>query len=64
MLKLAIIGTVAVLASATHPVTEDIVTDIKSKNTSWIPMEVHENPLHKQSEEAVRQRLGTIVQGP
>lgn len=63
MLKLVSIGAVALVASATHPITEDIVNEIKAK-ASWTPMEVHENPLTNVSHDVLKQRLGTIVRGP
>ena len=64
MLKLVTIGAVALAASATHPVSEDIVQDIKTKTTSWTPVEAHLNPLRNVSHDVLKQRLGTIIRGP
>lgn len=49
MFKLVTVGTVLAFASARHPVSQEIVDEIKAKATSWEPMEVHENPLSKMS---------------
>jgi len=64
MFKLAVIGTVATMALAKHhPINHDIVNEIKQKATTWIPHEVHENPLAKLSVEEALGLLGTKV-GP
>ena len=64
MLKLIIAGTAAVVASAHHPVNHDIVKTIKENTSSWVPMEVEENPLAYKSERHVRGLAGTILQDP
>jgi cathepsin B len=65
MFKLAVIGTVAVAASAMkHPVNEDIVKEIKAKATTWHPHEVHDNPLSKLSAGEVYGLLGANLQAP
>ena len=66
MLKLVTIGTVALIANAelSHPVSAEIVELIKTKATSWTPMEAHLNPLANHSAADLRARLGTIVRGP
>ena len=64
MFKLAVVGTVATMASALyHPVNHDMVNEIKAKATTWIPHEVHENPLSKLSTEEILGLCGTKV-GP
>jgi cathepsin B len=64
MFKLAVVGTVAAMASAKfHPVNHDMVNEIKQKATSWVPHEVHENPLAKLSVEEINGLLGAKV-GP
>jgi hypothetical protein len=64
MFKLAVVGTVALMASAKHhPVNHDIVNEIKAKATTWVPHEVHENPLSKLSAEEAIGLCGAIV-GP
>jgi len=62
MFKLAVVGTVAAVATANnHPVTQDVVDAIRAKATTWEPMEVHENPLSKLSTEQVFGLLGAKV---
>jgi hypothetical protein len=64
MLKLIVVGAVSLVASATHPINEDIVKEIKEKATSWVPHEVSENPLANYSYASLQGFLGTIIQGP
>lgn len=64
MFKLVVIGTIAAFASAFHPVNQDIVDQIKAKATTWVPLEVHENPLSQKTAEEVMGLLGTRVQPP
>ncbi len=64
MLKLATIGAVAITASATHPINDDIVNEIKAKATTWTPFEAHLNPLRFHDEQTLQGKLGTIVRGP
>lgn len=46
MFKLAVVGTAAVLAAANnHPVNQEVVDYIKQHADTWVPLEVHENPL-------------------
>jgi hypothetical protein len=46
MLKFVIVGTVMAVASAmNHPITQDIISEIKAKASTWAPMEINENPL-------------------
>jgi cathepsin B len=57
-------GALVGLAAATHPINEDIVSDIKSKTSNWTPMEVATNPLANKSAEEIRGMLGTIIAEP
>jgi hypothetical protein len=61
MFKLAVVGTVAALATATkvHPINEDIVKEIKAKATTWTAHEVSENPLRHRSHDELLTLLGT-----
>jgi len=45
MIKLLFAGSAAQAHTHIHPISEDMVNSIKAKNTTWIPMEVSENPL-------------------
>ena len=59
MIKLVIVGTLVAFTQANvhyrqsemreHPVNEILVNDVKLKATTWVPHEVHENPLAKLS---------------
>jgi hypothetical protein len=49
MYKLTLAGALLGL-TLSHPVNEQIVSDIKSKTTNWTPMEVHKNPLANKTE--------------
>ena len=51
MLKIVVVGTIAAFVSAVtqHPINSDIVKDIRSKNTTWEPVDPQENPLNKLS---------------
>ena len=51
MLKLVTIGAVALLTTAApvHPISAEMVKEIKTKATSWTPMEAHLNPLARQT---------------
>jgi cathepsin B len=66
MFKFVLAGTVATVATATHHSTnhhinDQIVSDIKAKATTWVPMEIEENPLKNLSHGEVMGLLGTIV---
>ena len=60
MFKLAVVGTVAALASAKkfHPITEDVVREVKAKATTWTAHEVLENPLRYHTVESLMGLLG------
>ena len=65
MFKLVVVGTIAAFAAAlNHPVNTDIVNEIKTKASTWVPLEVHENPLTKLTAEQIQGLLGTRVQPP
>lgn len=59
MFKLVVVGTVAALASAFHPINKDIVDEIKQKATTWVPHEVEENPLANKTLSEIMGMLGT-----
>jgi hypothetical protein len=60
MFKLAIVGTVAALATAKHhPINDDIVAQVKSKAKTWVAHEAHENPLKDMSLGEIYGLLGT-----
>lgn len=62
MFKLTTLASVAALALAyaDHPVTEEIVQEIKEKTTQWIPMEVDENPFKDMDHVQIFGLLGTV----
>lgn len=65
MLKLVVIGTIAALGFAQqHPVNHDIVAEIKAKASTWVPMDVHQNPLKDKTVLEIKGLFGTVVQGP
>jgi hypothetical protein len=54
MLKLIVVGTIVLAASANehHPINKKIVEEIKKKTNLWTPHEVETNPLrHKSKDE-------------
>jgi cathepsin B len=62
MYKLVLVGTVLAFTTAhIHPVNEDIIKQIKERATTWVPMEMEENPLHHMTYEQVIGLLGTHV---
>lgn len=64
MFKLAVVGTVAAVASASsHPVNQDIVNQIKKEASTWTPFEAHENPLSNLSVGEIFGLLGAKVGG-
>lgn len=64
MFKLAVIGTVAAAAYATHPVNDQLIGTIKRQTSLWNPAEVHENPFANYTEEQLQGLLGTIIAPP
>jgi cathepsin B len=61
MFRLITVGTVMAFAVAhIHPVNQDIIDEIRAKATTWVPMELEENPLHHMSFDQVAGLLGTI----
>jgi cathepsin B len=61
MFKLVVVGTVVALASATHPINEEIFTTIKKSTSSWIAHKPEENPLNKYTKEELLSLLGTKI---
>jgi cathepsin B len=57
MFKLVFVGTVMAVAMAEHPINQNIIDEIKAKAT-WVPLELHENPLAAKSEEFIQGLLG------
>lgn len=60
-LKLVIVGTVALVASALHPVSEPMVNSIKEKTRLWEPIEHQENPFKDYTKEDLMGMLGTYI---
>jgi C1A family cysteine protease len=59
MFKLVVVGIVALTAFASHhPINGDIVADIKTKATTWVPHEVNENPLAGKTHDELKALLG------
>lgn len=57
MYKLTILGLVSTLSLAhdhPHPINEELVSSIKAKATTWVPHEVHENPLRHLSHDEIK----------
>jgi len=46
MKSLLILAGIVAVNAHFHPVNEHIIKEIKSKATTWVPMELEENPLH------------------
>lgn len=64
MFKLVIVGTIATLAFAEHPINKNIIQAIKSATNSWTPYEEGENPLGNLSVDRIKALLGTNVLPP
>jgi C1A family cysteine protease len=62
MYKLVVVGTILATTSAhyDHPVNEEIIEQIKARATTWVPMEIEDNPLHHMTADQARGLLGTI----
>lgn len=61
MLKLVVVGTIAAIAAASHPVTSDMVKTIKAKTALWQPHDTDANPLSKYTPEQLLGMLGTYI---
>lgn len=61
MYKLVIIGTVAAMAAATHPINEDMVAHIKAKTSLWQPHETETNPFNNLTKEELLAKCGTYI---
>ena len=59
MLKLIIVGTIAAMVAAKHPINHEIVKKIRSSTHLWEAHEPEENPLRFMSHEELRSLLGT-----
>lgn len=64
MFKLIVVGIVAVVAQAIHPIRDEIVRDVRAKATTWTAHDVSTNPISNWTEEDIKARLGTIIQPP
>jgi cathepsin B len=64
MFKLIIVGFVAVVAQALHPIRHEIVNEINASSSTWTAHDVETNPINHWSEEDIKARLGTIIQPP
>lgn len=60
MFKLVIVGTIAALAAATHPINDHIVSAVK-KSATWVAHEPSENPLKDYTHEELMGMLGTYI---
>ena len=64
MFKLAVVGTVAdVAAASNHPVNQEVVDHIKKHADTWVPLELHENPLANLSVGEIFGLLGSKIGG-
>lgn len=61
MFKLALVGTAAAFASASHPINTDMVSNIKTKTSLWTPYEAQGNPLNNYTHEQLLAMLGTYI---
>lgn len=60
MLKLVVVGTILSFALAhKHPISEEVVREIKKRASTWVPLEVEENPLANLTMEQIQGLLGT-----
>jgi len=67
MFKFVFAGSVAAVASTTsltHPISDELIADIKVKATTWQPAELEENPLRNLSHGEVMGLLGTKIHEP
>jgi len=61
MFKLVIIGTIAAMAAATHPINEEMVAHIKAKTSLWQPHETTTNPFSDLTKEQLLAKCGTYI---
>ena len=61
MFKLATVGSIAAFAYAEHPISQNMVENIKSQTSLWTPYETSENPFANYSRQELRNLLGTVV---
>lgn len=62
-IKFVIVGAIATIA-ATHPVTNEIVTVVKTSNALWTPIEVEENIFANYTDDEIKGLLGLIITEP
>lgn len=60
MYKLVIVGTIMAMAAASHPINEQMVSNIK-KSATWKPLEASANPLKDYTHEELLGMLGTYI---
>ena len=61
MYKLVLLGLpLLAVVQARHPVSQEVVDEIKAKATTWEPMEVHENPLSRLTYHEIQNLLGSF----
>jgi cathepsin B len=58
MLKLVVIGTIAVVANA---YTHEIISQVKASTNLWIPTELHENQFQGLTPIQMKNLCGTII---
>jgi len=61
MFKLIVIGTIAAMAAATHPINEEMVAHIKAKTSLWSPHETETNPFKDLTKEQLLAKCGTYI---
>jgi hypothetical protein len=61
MLKLVIVGTIAVIAQAIHPINDQVIRAIRERNSAWEAHDVETNPLATKTEEELQGLLGTFL---
>ena len=60
-MKISISLMAAMVVSASHPISEEMVREIRSKATTWEAMDPAKNPLSKASKEEIMGLMGTIL---
>jgi cathepsin B len=61
MFKLVVVGTIAAMAAASHPINEDIVKSIRAKTSLWESHDTETNPLNQYTHEQLLGMLGTYI---
>jgi hypothetical protein len=60
MLKLVIVGTIAVIAQAIHPINDQVIRAIRERTSAWESHDVETNPLANKTEEELQGLLGSF----